>query len=215
MPYFSFELWESSAQNLTCAASASCGGDGVDAEKERELYAYNARNLVTMWGPTGQIGDYSSRLWGGLIGSYYRERWAVALGSAVEFCRDGAFASPGLWVAPCVLQRGSQPVSYLLVLEWHAPPSACSGCWPAESLYLRCGAMPITPADSNKGRSPPDTFARTIGQFERTWQRNAPGSGYTARCKAASKSSTGVLGVVAMLHQQYSGSVSQGCKESR
>ena len=69
MPYFSFELWESSAQNLTCAASASCGGDGADAEKEKALYAYNARNLVTMWGPNGQIGDYSSRLWGGLIGT--------------------------------------------------------------------------------------------------------------------------------------------------
>jgi alpha-N-acetylglucosaminidase len=36
---------------------------------------YNARNQITLWGPTGEINDYASKQWGGLIGGYYVPRW--------------------------------------------------------------------------------------------------------------------------------------------
>ncbi|UKZ88341.1 uncharacterized protein TrAFT101_004102 [Trichoderma asperellum] len=36
---------------------------------------YNARNQVTLWGPTGQIEDYASKQWAGLVGDYYLGRW--------------------------------------------------------------------------------------------------------------------------------------------
>lgn len=36
---------------------------------------YNARNQITLWGPDGEINDYASKQWGGLVGSYYRQRW--------------------------------------------------------------------------------------------------------------------------------------------
>ena len=74
-----------------------------------------------------------------------------------------------------------------------------------------------SPSGSNKGKTPGDNFAgtRIISEFERAWQRNAPGSGYTPRCKAASKNGAGVLIVVTELHEQYSGSVFKGCKESK
>ena len=31
-------------------------------------YEYSARNQLTLWGPTGQISDYASKSWAGLVG---------------------------------------------------------------------------------------------------------------------------------------------------
>ncbi|RMX88361.1 hypothetical protein D0869_01680 [Hortaea werneckii] len=41
------------------------------------FYEYNARNQITLWGPRGEISDYGSKQWGGLIGSYYLPRWQM------------------------------------------------------------------------------------------------------------------------------------------
>lgn len=41
------------------------------------FYEYNARNQVTLWGPMGEISDYASKQWGGLIRSYYVPRWQL------------------------------------------------------------------------------------------------------------------------------------------
>jgi alpha-N-acetylglucosaminidase len=38
---------------------------------------YNARNQITLWGPTGQINDYAAKQWGGLVGTYYLPRWKL------------------------------------------------------------------------------------------------------------------------------------------
>ncbi|KFM79408.1 Alpha-N-acetylglucosaminidase, partial [Stegodyphus mimosarum] len=38
-------------------------------------YEYNARNQITLWGPTGELVDYANKQWAGLIAQYYRKRW--------------------------------------------------------------------------------------------------------------------------------------------
>ncbi|KAH9901084.1 alpha-N-acetylglucosaminidase [Cubamyces lactineus] len=38
---------------------------------------YNARNQITLWGPDGEINDYASKAWAGLVGTYYKARWAA------------------------------------------------------------------------------------------------------------------------------------------
>ena len=38
---------------------------------------YNARNQITLWGPRGEITDYASKQWGGLVSSYYVPRWKM------------------------------------------------------------------------------------------------------------------------------------------
>ena len=43
------------------------------------LFMYNAKNQVTLWGPTGQINDYAAKGWAGLYGTYYYGRWALLL----------------------------------------------------------------------------------------------------------------------------------------
>ncbi|KAI1357309.1 glycoside hydrolase family 89 protein [Xylaria arbuscula] len=40
-----------------------------------DFLEYQARNQVTLWGPTGQISDYASRSWSGLVATYYLPRW--------------------------------------------------------------------------------------------------------------------------------------------
>lgn len=36
-----------------------------------------ARNLITLWGPEGNILDYARRTWSGLIKDYYAPRWSL------------------------------------------------------------------------------------------------------------------------------------------
>lgn len=44
---------------------------------EEQLYNFNARNQLTLWGPSGQIDDYAAKNWAGLVGGYYSPRWQL------------------------------------------------------------------------------------------------------------------------------------------
>jgi alpha-N-acetylglucosaminidase len=44
-----------------------------------DWYAKNALTQITTWGPDGEINDYASKSWGGLVGEYYLPRWEVFL----------------------------------------------------------------------------------------------------------------------------------------
>ena len=40
-----------------------------------KIFVYDAKNIVSIWGPKGEIDDYSSREWSKLTGEYYYGRW--------------------------------------------------------------------------------------------------------------------------------------------
>ncbi|QKX62920.1 uncharacterized protein TRUGW13939_10088 [Talaromyces rugulosus] len=63
-PHFRLSTW-------TSAARASAAGQ----ENLEAFFEYEARNQITLWGPTGQISDYASKSWSGLVSSYYIPRW--------------------------------------------------------------------------------------------------------------------------------------------
>jgi alpha-N-acetylglucosaminidase len=45
-------------------------------ESERRLYEYNARNLITLWGPRDSIlHEYAVRQWSGMLNGFYGKRW--------------------------------------------------------------------------------------------------------------------------------------------
>ncbi|PSR71093.1 hypothetical protein PHLCEN_2v13062 [Hermanssonia centrifuga] len=50
---------------------------------------YNARNQLTLWGPTGEINDYASKQWSGLVGGYYQTRWQSFLSYLVGIKTTG------------------------------------------------------------------------------------------------------------------------------
>jgi alpha-N-acetylglucosaminidase len=55
------------------------------AERDDEkLFLFNARNQLTLWGPRGEISDYASKQWNGLVGTYYRPRWELFLKTLVQ-----------------------------------------------------------------------------------------------------------------------------------
>ena len=54
------------------------------SKNESDLFMYNARNQITLWGPTGQITDYAAKAWHGLYGDYYLMRWQMMVESVLQ-----------------------------------------------------------------------------------------------------------------------------------
>ena len=50
---------------------------------------FNARNQITMWGPHQEVEDYASKEWAGLVGDYYKERWALFTSLVNEAVAEG------------------------------------------------------------------------------------------------------------------------------
>ena len=50
----------------------SAAASANDTENE-----FMARNLITLWGPEGNILDYARRTWSGLVRDYYGRRWSL------------------------------------------------------------------------------------------------------------------------------------------
>jgi len=53
-------------------------------DAEKVLYEYNARNQLTLWGPSGNIVDYASKQWAGLMSGYYYPRWKLFVEELLE-----------------------------------------------------------------------------------------------------------------------------------
>ncbi|KAH7912680.1 glycoside hydrolase family 89 protein [Hygrophoropsis aurantiaca] len=68
---------------------------------------YNARNQITLWGPQGQISDYASKQWGGLVGTYYTSRWEAFIDYLVQSKQSGT-AYNATFVAEKMLEIGLQ-----------------------------------------------------------------------------------------------------------
>jgi alpha-N-acetylglucosaminidase len=59
------------------AARATANASDPNHDAIADFLEYEARNQVTVWGPTGQISDYASRAWSGLVATYYLPRWQM------------------------------------------------------------------------------------------------------------------------------------------
>ena len=81
-------------------------------EEERRNYEYNARNQITLWGPNGDIHDYASKQWGGLIKSFYKPRWELFVSEVIKDKKGKSRFDPGRFAGElfrqerdCTLQR--------------------------------------------------------------------------------------------------------------
>lgn len=73
---FLLGVWLNAAQNFL---------PNITNETERRLYDFNARNQITIWGPNGEIIDYATKQWSGLIKDYHAPRWKLFL-DELRFC---------------------------------------------------------------------------------------------------------------------------------
>ncbi|KAM0145472.1 hypothetical protein ACHAQE_011257 [Botrytis cinerea] len=83
-PHFRLDTWinaaiASSPNSSTYPIPSSDGSSELNITQTQHLFAYNAINQITIWGPTGQINDYASKSWGGLVRGYYLKRWEIFL----------------------------------------------------------------------------------------------------------------------------------------
>jgi alpha-N-acetylglucosaminidase len=62
------------------AGARSWAADATEAD----LFDFNARNQVTLWGNNGEIDDYASKNWGGLVKGYYLKRWQLLFSMTVN-----------------------------------------------------------------------------------------------------------------------------------
>jgi len=74
---------------------------------ENFLLEYNARNQISLWGPDGEINDYASKQWGGLVGGYYSRRWKAFTDYLQETKRE-AVAYNATQVAQLMLSIGKE-----------------------------------------------------------------------------------------------------------
>ena len=58
--------------------------------KQQDWLEFNARNQITLWGPTGQINDYAAKSWGGLVSSYYKPRHELFTKMVLASLQPGA-----------------------------------------------------------------------------------------------------------------------------
>ena len=70
---FNLEKWTLSARNI-------CDEVPGTTDADRDWMEWNARTLITVWGPQksaedGRLHDYSSRQWGGMLNDFYLARW--------------------------------------------------------------------------------------------------------------------------------------------
>ncbi|TFY63212.1 hypothetical protein EVJ58_g3385 [Rhodofomes roseus] len=68
------------------SAARSLAGDNTTYADYLE---YNARNQITLWGPDGEINDYASKQWAGLVGTYYYQRWETFVGYLANITESG------------------------------------------------------------------------------------------------------------------------------
>ncbi|CAJ2509978.1 Uu.00g058780.m01.CDS01 [Anthostomella pinea] len=84
-PHFNLAAWIATARAWASpttdlpVGSATAGSVNTSLIAQvASFYEYNARNQITLWGPTtGQVSDYASKQWAGLLSSYYVPRWRM------------------------------------------------------------------------------------------------------------------------------------------
>jgi len=57
---------------------------------ESILYEWNARNLITLWGPrNSSLHDYAQKQWAGLMKDFYYPRWEMLIKQVKESLKSG------------------------------------------------------------------------------------------------------------------------------
>lgn len=90
--YYMLGRWVEQAKNLAKSAD----------DFTKMLYELNAKSLITTWGSfnqceTGGLHDYSNRQWSGLIGDFYKSRWARWLGDRINELEGKPFSEKINW----------------------------------------------------------------------------------------------------------------------
>lgn len=76
-PSFRLDRWLGSAASFASSPEEEC------------YYLADAWRILTTWGSSPNLNDYASRLWNGLISSYYAPRWGMFIDDVISCMEDG------------------------------------------------------------------------------------------------------------------------------
>jgi len=76
-------------------------GGTEGAQSVLQILDFNARNQVTLWGPNGEISDYASKQWSGLIRAYYAPRWEMFIHALERAARAHANFDESAFAREC------------------------------------------------------------------------------------------------------------------
>lgn len=62
--------------------------DNSNKQSIQDYLEFQARNQITLWGPNGQIDNYGSKAWAGLVGSYHKKLWEKFVNFVVDKNND-------------------------------------------------------------------------------------------------------------------------------
>jgi len=69
---------------------------------EADLYEFNARNQLTLWGPDGNINDYACKSWSGLYGDYYLSRYTMWVQDVIDAISSGKDFDQNAYLVKCL-----------------------------------------------------------------------------------------------------------------
>lgn len=84
-----YDLLLSSDTNFMLGRWTSWAEDWGADPAAKSLLKFNAINILTLWGPTGQINDYAKKEWSGLVRDYYAQRWSRFTATAAASLKNG------------------------------------------------------------------------------------------------------------------------------
>lgn len=73
----SLDLVLSSNKNFRLSTWLSAARASAPNTSYADFFEYEARNQITLWGPSGQLVDYASKAWSGLMKTYHLKRWQM------------------------------------------------------------------------------------------------------------------------------------------
>lgn len=100
--HFSLPAWTASSEAWAAVNSSYAAydiGENTTAQEVASFYEYNAINQITLWGPNGEIDDYASKQWAGLVGRYYRQRWQLFIDFTLNSTTSVSGVNGGLTAA--------------------------------------------------------------------------------------------------------------------
>lgn len=127
IPHFNLPPWIAAAR-AWANPSRFIDTSNMDASEVKDVakyYEYNARNQITLWGPTGQINSYASKHWGGLISTYDIPRWQLFIDYTMNSSTASDGDNPELFDATMAFEQAWQHETWGESLEesYTAPPA--------------------------------------------------------------------------------------------
>lgn len=78
---------------------------------EKAQFEFNARNQITLWGPSGEIVDYATKQWSGVVKDFFKPRWELFL-NQLKICLNSGKPFNNSQFANMVLTEVEKPFNY-------------------------------------------------------------------------------------------------------